>query len=134
MRCSTPPLRLREDSGLEVESPGRFAADLGASVLPLSTVNQSRTVSPSPGCDAAWEAVSRRRHHSERPPRKPGVPGLGLDDVDPECAQLARMRAAKQEVSDHRMARLARASRPDLYSHDGWARPGMFEVALPVSV
>ncbi len=37
---------------VEFESPGRFAADLGASVLPLSSVNQSRTTSPSPGCDA----------------------------------------------------------------------------------
>ncbi len=34
------------------ESPGRFATDLGASVLSLSSVNQSRTTSPSPGCDA----------------------------------------------------------------------------------
>jgi hypothetical protein len=33
------------------ESPGRFAADLGASVLPLETVNQSRGHSAEPQCD-----------------------------------------------------------------------------------
>jgi competence protein ComEC len=33
------------------EEPGRYAADLGASVLPLSTVDQARTTSTNPGCE-----------------------------------------------------------------------------------
>lgn len=36
---------------VDLEAPGRFAADLGASVLPLSTVDQSRTSTPDADCD-----------------------------------------------------------------------------------
>jgi competence protein ComEC len=36
---------------VDFEAPGRFAADLGASVLPLATVDEARTSSANPGCD-----------------------------------------------------------------------------------
>ena len=36
---------------VEFESPGRFAADLGASVLPLKDVNKARTTSTHAACE-----------------------------------------------------------------------------------
>ncbi len=36
---------------VDFETPGRFAADLGASVLPLATVDAARTSSANPGCE-----------------------------------------------------------------------------------
>ena len=36
---------------VDFESPGRFAADLGAEVMSLAAVDRSRTISDHPACE-----------------------------------------------------------------------------------
>lgn len=59
---------------------------------------------------------------------------LDPDDVDPELAQLARARATKRELADHRMAWLASATGFDLHADDSKPWPRMVEVAIQIPV